>query len=455
MSNGRHRRGSRIGGVVLVLLGVVFLLHNFRPDIRVWAYFERWWPVLLIVWGVARLIENMVARRSGQAPGPVLTGGEFFVLLLVLGAAGAISLGHRVIPGIHFPGDMGEDLPFGVHTEVTEELPALKAQSNSLISIETNRGDISVHASDDDEIRVVVKKTAFAFDEDSANKLARASRVSLTQTSRGYEVRPQIREGSFERVRLNLEIHVPRNSPLELKSQYGNLSVEDAGVSVSATTRRGTVEIRQAGGDVRAETLRGDIRIVGAKGNVHVSGRGSEVEVADVGGDATIEGEFFGPIRVRNVPRGTRFVSARTDLTLSSLPGQMEMDSGDLRVDDASGNILLTTREKDVVMENISGKVRIENKHGEVTVRMRKEPKDEISISNESGGVELSLPSRATFEVDASSRSGEIANDFEDSELKLVQNDNGNSSLHGKHGQKGPRINLQTTYGQIRLRKSD
>jgi DUF4097 and DUF4098 domain-containing protein YvlB len=331
----------------------------------------------------------------------------------------------------------------------------LKAPPNSAVSIETMRGDITVEASDENEIRVVVKKTAFAFDEDAAKKLADSSTVSLTQTSRGFEVRPQVREGSYERVRLNLEIHVPRAATLDLKTQNGNLSVEGANGAVTAIARRGNVEVRQAGGDVHAETLKGDIRVLGAKGNVHVAGRGSNVEVADVGGDAVIEGEFFGPIRVRNAPRGTRFVSARTDLTISSLPGQMDMDSGDLHLDDASGNILLTTREKDVVMENVIGKIRIENKHGEVTVRLRKEPKDEISISNESGGVELALPSRAAFEVDASSRSGEIENEFEDSDLKLVQNDNGNSSLRGKHGAKGPRISVQTTYGQIRLRKSD
>ncbi len=45
------RRGRIMGGVVLILLGALFLLRNFYP----WFRFEDYWPVILIAIGVVLL----------------------------------------------------------------------------------------------------------------------------------------------------------------------------------------------------------------------------------------------------------------------------------------------------------------------------------------------------------------------------------------------------------------
>jgi hypothetical protein len=51
----KHSKGGKIfWGVVLVLLGVLILLRNF-------GYLEyeivRFWPVLLILWGIKKLVD--------------------------------------------------------------------------------------------------------------------------------------------------------------------------------------------------------------------------------------------------------------------------------------------------------------------------------------------------------------------------------------------------------------
>ena len=45
------RRGRIMGGVVLVVLGVLFLLRNLYP----WFRFEDYWPVILIAIGVVMM----------------------------------------------------------------------------------------------------------------------------------------------------------------------------------------------------------------------------------------------------------------------------------------------------------------------------------------------------------------------------------------------------------------
>jgi phage shock protein C len=48
----RHKdQGNTIGGLVLVVMGLLFLANNLLPDFR----FHDYWPVILIVIGAAML----------------------------------------------------------------------------------------------------------------------------------------------------------------------------------------------------------------------------------------------------------------------------------------------------------------------------------------------------------------------------------------------------------------
>ncbi|HET7216262.1 MAG TPA: DUF5668 domain-containing protein [Terriglobia bacterium] len=62
----RHDRLARKGGVtgpvLLVALGIMFLVGQFVPG---WGV-GKTWPVVLIVIGLARLIESSLAARSAQ-----------------------------------------------------------------------------------------------------------------------------------------------------------------------------------------------------------------------------------------------------------------------------------------------------------------------------------------------------------------------------------------------------
>src|SRR5260370_37232080 len=78
MTNGRPRRRSIFTGVVLIVLGLIFLAQNFRGEFGFWRLFSKWWPLLLILWGVAKLIDRLAAQRSGEGAPPTITGGGAF-----------------------------------------------------------------------------------------------------------------------------------------------------------------------------------------------------------------------------------------------------------------------------------------------------------------------------------------------------------------------------------------
>jgi N-terminal domain of toast_rack, DUF2154/Domain of unknown function (DUF5668) len=80
-------RGSIFGAVVIIIAGVVFLYSNLRPEWDPWPIISRYWPVLLILLGVGKLID--VVRAHNAAPGtpPMRRGGEglaIFVLVMLL-----------------------------------------------------------------------------------------------------------------------------------------------------------------------------------------------------------------------------------------------------------------------------------------------------------------------------------------------------------------------------------
>src|SRR4051794_11152325 len=72
------RRGSVIGPIILIVIGAIFLVNNIRPDLSVIDMLVRYWPFLLIAWGVLRLVEIFFsALQSKPYPTRGLSGGEW------------------------------------------------------------------------------------------------------------------------------------------------------------------------------------------------------------------------------------------------------------------------------------------------------------------------------------------------------------------------------------------
>ncbi|MBD3414217.1 MAG: hypothetical protein GF421_07305 [Candidatus Aminicenantes bacterium] len=45
----KHRQENLAWGIILILIGAVFLLDNI--NVNVWNAFARLWPVVIIAWG--------------------------------------------------------------------------------------------------------------------------------------------------------------------------------------------------------------------------------------------------------------------------------------------------------------------------------------------------------------------------------------------------------------------
>lgn len=448
MASARTGRSSIFSGLVLLTVGVLLLLHNYH-GIEIDSLLYHWWPLLLIFWGAIKLYERTAGARSNDPAAARVTSGE---VLLVVGLLAFLGI---VVATSKFSGGNVEGIFRGDSHEFDLDVAPKTVPPNARISIRNGHGDLSVRGADSTEIRVSGKKNVNAWSDNEADQLAKKANLQITQNGDGYEIVTPGFETTSSRVAMDLDVAVPQKSSLTVRDERGDVTVSDMLAGVSMTALHGDVEVRTTGGDVNIDMRKGDVKVTDTKGDIKIAGKGGEVNVLGATGGLTLDGEFYGPIRAEKVLKGVRFISQRTDLTLTQLTGHMELGSGNLEIADTPGNLTLRTSSYDVSIENPGGKVKVDNRNGSVTVRYSAVPKEDIEITDSSAGIDLSLPDSSSFDLVADSRSGDINSEFSGSGLKQTGGDSGSAHLEGKYGNgRGPKITLKTSYGSISIHKT-
>src|SRR5258708_35126091 len=86
-----YRPRSFFGPAVLITIGVIFFLRNaaYISTHTVMWWFARYWPALLILWGVINAAEYLWSRHNGEpAPRRISTrGGVGLIFPIIIGAS--------------------------------------------------------------------------------------------------------------------------------------------------------------------------------------------------------------------------------------------------------------------------------------------------------------------------------------------------------------------------------
>jgi hypothetical protein len=455
MAKLRSRSSSIFPGLLLVYVGVLLLLHNYR-GLSIGHTLGRWWPLILVVWGAVKLYERTSAAKSGEAGAARIGGGEVALvigLLALLGIVAGVEFVREEFPG-HLEDQIGIG-GIGDRHEYELDVPGKAVPPDARITIRAGRGNISVRPSDEAQIRISGKKNVRAWSESDADRIAPKVSAEIIPNGDGFEVRPSGPSGGDSRVSLDMDLTVPKNASVVVRGEKGDVTVSDLSKPLSINTSNGDIEVRDNTGDVTIDSRHGDIKVSDTKGNVKISGKGGEINVTGASGGLTLDGEYYGPIRADKITKGVRFISSRTDLTLSQLNGHMETGSGNMEIVDAQGNLSLRTNSYDITVENATGKVKVENRNGHIELRSPSVPKEDIELTNSSAAIDVSLPENSNFEILADCHSCDIDSEFSADSLKKTSTGNDSSHLEGRYGSgRGPKITLKTSYGSITLRKT-
>jgi hypothetical protein len=126
------------------------------------------------------------------------------------------------------------------------------------------------------------------------------------------------------------------------------------------------------------------------------------------------------------------------------------MDLGEFNARDVVGPMRLVTRARDVKVQEVTQSLEVSTERGDIELTPGKTPLPSIDAHTGSGKIELLLPDRASFQLDATAQRGDAVNDFGGSLQKETQGRS--ATLRGRVGE-GPMIKLNSRQGYISVRK--
>jgi len=447
-------RRSFAGPVVLIVLGVLFLLGNLGY-VR-WGQlgylFARYWPLLIILWGLIKLAEYYDAQRHGYRPRSLGFGGVMLLIFLVLigvGARTAVRYGPAIGDEIQLDDGHGFSFDFGTPYNYTDELQQ-PFPANGSLRVVSDRGDVRLIAWDQNTIKVEVQKKVNADSQSEADKVNAATRPTIAVSGDQVTVNANTASSGNHRVEADLEIYLPRKAAAEISTAHGKVDVHDRTGDLRISNSHGDVELGAIQGNTTLNMRSGALRADNLHGDLSVDGRLGDVTVENVQGAVRLTGDYFGTTRISKISSTVHFISSRTDMEMARLDGDLMLDSGDLRVSSLAGPTRVVTKSKDIRLSDFTGNVHIEDNNSDIELTPGKLPLGNIQISNNRGRIHLVLPANAAFQLDAHATRGEISSDFSG---LTVENRSHDSQATGSIGNGGPQIQLSTDRGDIEIRK--
>src|ERR1700757_483020 len=154
-----RKRRSMTGPFVLIIVGVIFLLGNLHLISwgRLGIWFAHYWPLLLILWGVLKLVEHNRAKQEGVAAPGIGAGGGFLLIFLIVAGLTASQVSRVNWDELGEHVDIGDnDIPFFGKTFNFDDQPSLTQAlpAGGSVKIVNERGAVNVNVSNDDQIRV-------------------------------------------------------------------------------------------------------------------------------------------------------------------------------------------------------------------------------------------------------------------------------------------------------------
>lgn len=265
-------------------------------------------------------------------------------------------------------------------------------------AVRPERVSLEVRSHDADEVWVVAELSGLG-----------ESSVKFRVESDAHSVRVYARSGGimswlFGGPGVTVNVWVPREFSLDLRSSSGPIRVEDVSGEIRARTTEGLIEVRATEGSLELRTDTGAIEVIEAHGDVEVRSTGGSVAIAWVTGDVRIRtGE--GDISMRHIAGS----------------GVLRTGAGEIEIREARGSMQAKT-ERGAIYASFAGapEGRLETRRGSVVV---------------------AFPARFGAQLDARTSSGTVEVDERRAGSEFVGAVNGG----------GPPLEIYTARGSIRV----
>ncbi len=403
------RRRSLAGPAILIIVGLLFLLNNLNPAFSIGAFLGQYWPFLLILIGVIGLVDVLASAASGAETGRRAFPPGWFLWTIFFAALTMSNIGgHFRFPAF---GSGGVNI-FGAEYEYDVNASA-PAQGISRIVLDNTRGSLNIKGDGDSAVRIAGHRTIRAYNKSDADRVNEQSPVKIERQGDLLIVRTENATGNSISTSADLDITIPKGLNVEARGRSGDLSIDDVDGSVDLENGHGDVRLGNIGRDVKIEASRSSlIRAVGVKGTFDMDGSGGDVLLENIAGTATIDGEYSGTLEFRNFASTMHFHSSRTDFRVASIPGEIRMDLGDLKLENVTGPVHFESGSRDIVATDVTAELDLSVTRGDIQITETKAPLPKMDIHSKNGDITLSIPEKAAFDLEGTTSRGEVQNEY-------------------------------------------
>ena len=398
-----HRlRPSLLGSLLWIGLGILFLLRNFGIGPDFWSLAGRYWPVLLILLGLGKIVDYFLHKDSVSIRFGEIIG--IFLLLVIGSAVTRASESHlgrfiRELP-IQIGGKSMRPGQWLGETHAYSEEMTYSLDHPMPILVENSYGSVTVTSGSAREIRIRLKKVVYS-NEPRAKSIADEIRLEAKPERRGPSTpnpKPEAEPGKkpdveYFVVRTNredlsgkdyifntdLEITVPKNSPLQVKNTFGEISVAEINGDLDLSTTHRGLEVRDCAGQFKISTRYADSRLTNLVGNLNLDARG-KVYIDSIKGNVTVTDEYAsleifnvdgeltasnteGNIRAERITKHVTINSRGTEVSVDNLQSSLKINAShrDVDISNVASNVVIESRFAGLSVKNVRGNVDIQS----------------------------------------------------------------------------------------------
>jgi len=407
------RRPSLLGGLLWAGAGVLFLLGNFSMVRDLWSIAARYWPILLILLGLGKVIDYY-----RQKEGVSLRFGEVFGIffLLMIGSIITKMEGSNIGRVIReMPINIGEVSVrpgqwIGTSYSYTQEA-SYPVGPSAPLRFENSYGLVSVLPGTDGEVRVRLRKVVYHNEEARAKGIADEIRLEGGPEGRSLAEAPPVKpeaeapakskaasatfvvrtnrdalSSKDYRFNTEMEVFVPKKSAITVSNAYGEVRVTGIEGKLDLATTHNPIDVRECSGDVAVSNRYAESRLVNLKGNITVDARG-RVFVETVTGNVLVRNEYS-PVDIRDVTGKVTVSDTDSSISVVKVTQEVVIDGQGCEVTarEIAQACKVLASHKRVQISQIESNVTLDTKYATVSL---KEIKGNLDLASNSDRLTL------------------------------------------------------------------
>jgi DUF4097 and DUF4098 domain-containing protein YvlB len=287
------------------------------------------------------------------------------------------------------------------------------------LKIEADRGTIEVETSASQNVEIEVMRKVDRGSEADAKELLAAHVLTFNQDGKNILVKgdlPGKWKSGWRKPNLSVKyvVHVPRNYNADLKTAGGDIVIAELNGEGHYRTSGGNIKVGRGTGEISAKTSGGDITVTGCDKSIDVETSGGNIRAGEIAGDAR----------------------ARTS-------------GGDIHLNKVGGVTDAHTSGGNILADQLMGTAQASTSGGNVKASFSKQPEGKCVFKTSGGNVELALADSVSIDVDAHTSGGTVKTEF----ATGGEGKHNRTSLKTKINNGGPLVVLQTSGGDVRIRK--